>query len=139
MQSSGAKGSLLATSTTNGQKDIGAGYVWYEAPNWEMHSMVDQPPEYQPKGYANSFVNHAADLNGDGWVDHMVSISQEHQHGGCKIRARKVEIGRRTASRRFQQREPQYIDIDGDSEPEWVMEFLQIRNNPMVRRGTWHS
>lgn len=63
--------------------DVAAGFVWYEAPNWTMHVISEQPPAentaqkgtppfFDPAGYANSFCNFADDLNGDGWTDVVV-------------------------------------------------------------------
>jgi hypothetical protein len=67
----------------DGKVDIAAGFVWYEAPDWEMHviaseppapnrALLGSPPHFDPKGYSNSFCTFAEDLNDDGWTDVIV-------------------------------------------------------------------
>jgi hypothetical protein len=67
-----SEGVAVGDFNRDGKLDIAAGYVWYAAPDWQMHSIVQEPPVYDPKGYANSFVNAAMDVNHDGWTDLIV-------------------------------------------------------------------
>ena len=67
-----SEGVAVGDFNGDGQMDVAAGFVWYEAPDWQMHAIVAEPPTYDPKGYSNSFVNAAQDLNGDGHTDLMV-------------------------------------------------------------------
>lgn len=67
-----SEGVAVGDFNKDGKMDIAAGYVWYEAPDWEMHTIVEKTPEYQPKGYSNSFCTFVEDLNGDGWHDIIV-------------------------------------------------------------------
>lgn len=67
----------------DGRPDVVAGDVWYEAPavdsdgfrsgkGWKIRE-IRQPGEFVAgKGYSNSFVNLAHDLNGDGWIDVVI-------------------------------------------------------------------
>jgi hypothetical protein len=53
----------------DGQIDVVAGEVWYEAPNWKMHEIRTPGKYVAGQGYSNSFLNFSYDVNGDGWVD----------------------------------------------------------------------
>lgn len=56
----------------DGQIDVVAGDVWYEAPDWKMHE-IRTPGHYVPSaGYSDCFCNFGYDVNGDGWVDSIV-------------------------------------------------------------------
>jgi putative heme-binding domain-containing protein len=52
--------------------DIAAGNVWFEAPSWKMHPILEKEEIFDPKVYSKSFVNAAEDINGDGWQDLVV-------------------------------------------------------------------
>ncbi len=67
-----SEGVAIGDFNHDGKLDIAAGSVWYEAPDWKMHSILDQPKEYDPHNYSNSFCCFAEDLNGDGWTDLIV-------------------------------------------------------------------
>ncbi len=53
----------------DGQVDVVAGEVWYEAPNWKMHEIRTPGKYIAGQGYSNTFCNFGYDVNGDGWVD----------------------------------------------------------------------
>ncbi|MBC7851745.1 MAG: VCBS repeat-containing protein [Chitinophagaceae bacterium] len=56
----------------DGKLDILAGPCWFEAPSWKRH-LIDSLKIYSPKtAYSRSFLNHAMDINQDGWVDLIV-------------------------------------------------------------------
>src|SRR5687767_14178243 len=67
-----SEGVAVADFNKDGKQDIAAGFVWYSAPDWKMHQLSDKAPEYDPKGYSNSFCNFAEDVNKDGWTDLLV-------------------------------------------------------------------
>jgi hypothetical protein len=53
----------------DGKMDIIAGARWYEAPGWKAHDIWQHQKFDYTKGYSDSFLNFAADVNQDGWVD----------------------------------------------------------------------
>jgi len=52
--------------------DILAGDVWYAAPDWKMHEVRPAGQYDGSKGYSQTFINFAQDVNGDGWVDSII-------------------------------------------------------------------
>jgi FG-GAP-like repeat len=79
-----SEGVAVGDFNKDGKMDIAAGFVWYEAPDWKLHTIVKEVPSvnrspalgtplhFAPKNYSNSFCNFAEDLNGDGWTDLIV-------------------------------------------------------------------
>ncbi len=53
----------------DGKTDIIAGARWFEAPDWKAHDIWKHKKFYYTKGYADSFLNYAQDVNEDGWMD----------------------------------------------------------------------
>jgi hypothetical protein len=53
----------------DGKTDILAGGFWFEAPDFKRHE-ITSPEHFDPdKDYSHSFLNAAADINQDGWID----------------------------------------------------------------------
>lgn len=67
-----SEGVAVGDFNGDGKNDIGAGSVFYAAPDWKMHPVLAAPQEADPHGYINSFVNFADDLNDDGRTDLIV-------------------------------------------------------------------
>jgi hypothetical protein len=67
-----SEGSAVGDFNHDGKLDISAGSVYYAAPDWHLVRVLDQPKEYDPNGYSNSFCNFADDVNGDGRTDLLV-------------------------------------------------------------------
>lgn len=78
-----SEGVAVADVNRDGNPDVLAGDVWYEAPAvnstshtdaaaWKLHE-IRIPGEFVAgKGYSNSFANFAWDVNQDGWTDHIL-------------------------------------------------------------------
>lgn len=118
-----SEGVAVGDFNRDGKSDIAAGFVWYEAPDWKMHPILEETPEYQPKGYSNSFANVAHDVNGDGWMDLMVVDfpgqptwwfeNPKNEGNGPWKRHELTPVSNNES--------PQFVDVDGDGNKDWVM------------------
>ncbi|HRN58092.1 MAG TPA: hypothetical protein PLL71_16655, partial [Agriterribacter sp.] len=59
----------VADVNKDGRMDIIAGARWFEAPDWKAHDIWKHKKFDYTKGYSDSFLNFAIDVNEDGWVD----------------------------------------------------------------------
>lgn len=128
-----SEGVAVADFNNDGKKDIAAGFVWYEAPDWKMHvalskppgkpnaSMLGEPPHYDPKGYSNSFCNFAEDLNGDGWMD-LIVIDFPGNETWWLENPKKSDTpwAIHTCTPVTNNESPQYADVDGDGKRELI-------------------
>ena len=63
------EGATVADVNKDGKTDIIAGARWFEAPTWKAHDIWKHKKFDYTKGYSDSFLNFAIDVNEDGWVD----------------------------------------------------------------------
>ena len=66
-----SEGVAVADVNKDGKKDILAGDVWYEAPDWKMH-VIRVERKFDPHKYSQTFACWADDINKDGWADLIV-------------------------------------------------------------------
>ncbi|HRP56607.1 VCBS repeat-containing protein [Agriterribacter sp.] len=59
----------VADVNRDGKMDIIAGARWFEAPGWKAHDIWKHKKFDYTKGYSDSFLNFAIDVNEDGWTD----------------------------------------------------------------------
>ncbi|MEX2561608.1 MAG: VCBS repeat-containing protein, partial [Pirellulales bacterium] len=119
-----SEGVAVGDFNNDGKMDIAAGSVWYEAPDWEMHSVLDEPAQYDPLNYSNSFCNWAEDVNGDGWTDLIVADFpgketwwfENPQSAGGPWKRHVVTPVTNNES-------PTLLDIDGDGRRELLLGF----------------
>lgn len=113
----------------DGKLDVAAGSVYYAAPDWKMHSILEQPEEFDPAVYSHSFCNFSGDLNGDGWDDLIVVdfpgqqtwwFENPQTAGGPWRRHTCVPVTNNES--------PQYLDVDNDG----VRELLFADGSPAV-------
>ncbi len=75
-----SEGVAVADVNKDGKPDVLAGNLWYEAPNWTMHEIQPVGKFDGAKGYSNSFVNFAMDVNRDGWMDQIrIGLPFDHK------------------------------------------------------------
>ena len=63
------EGATVADVNKDGRPDIIAGARWFEAPDWKAHDIWKHKKFDYTKGYSDSFLNFALDVDEDGWVD----------------------------------------------------------------------
>ena len=119
-----SEGVAVADFNRDGKMDIAAGSVWYEAPAWKMHSILEKPREYKPKGYSNAFNNWAEDLNGDQWPDILTvewpgKRTLWFENPGTSGGAWKPHVITPVTNTES----PQLVDVDGDGRRELVCAF----------------
>lgn len=75
-----SEGVAVADVNKDGKPDVLAGNLWYEAPNWTLHEIAPPGKFDAAKGYSNSFVNFAMDVNHDGWMDQIrIGLPFDHK------------------------------------------------------------
>ncbi len=112
-----SEGVAVADLNKDGKPDIIAGYYWFEAPNWTKHEMAPSRTFNPRKEYSESFLNHAMDVNLDGWDDVIIvgypgtpgfwfeNPKNKSNVWNKHIIADSVGIGNES---------PAFIDVDGD-------------------------
>lgn len=119
----------------DGQTDIVAGDVWYEAPNWQRHEfrplgtyygtlVVDTKPRGSGAGYySRSIGNYTKDIDGDGWLDIIVMNSQGapcywYRNPLGKPESERPEFWEEyLAIEMFHNESPQMVDLFGIGDP----------------------
>ena len=64
-----SEGVAVADFNGDGKLDIAVGGVYYAAPDWKMHPIVEEPKTVDPKKYSDVFACFALDVNHDGRMD----------------------------------------------------------------------
>lgn len=126
-----SEGVAVGDYNRDGKLDVAAGFVWYEAPDWKMHSILPEAPKYEPRGYSNAFVTVAHDVNRDRWTDIMIVDFpgtptwwfQNPGNSGEPWKKHELTAVSNNES-------PQFVDLTGDGVREWVMGVNPDRQNP---------
>lgn len=126
-----SEGVAVGDFNKDGKNDIAAGFVWYAAPDWKMHSLLKEAPKYNPKGYSNSFCTFAEDLNGDGWTDIVVVDFP----GTPTWWFENPKVPGQTWKRHVltpvtNNESPTMVDLDGDGERELIAAFSPDPKKP---------
>jgi FG-GAP-like repeat len=126
-----SEGVAVGDFNHDGRSDVAAGYVYFAAPDWKMHSVVESPKDYDPNVYSNSFCTWADDVNGDGWHDLLVVDFPGAQTWWFENpQAVTGPWKRHVATPVTNNESPAYLDVDGDGRRELVLGYSLDPTNP---------
>lgn len=116
-----SEGVGMGDFNNDGLLDIAAGSMWYEAPDWTPHSLLEKPNEFDRKTYSNTFCNWSEDLDGDGLQDLIVVDFPGKQTWWFQNPGRNGGPWRQTEIVPVTNNEsPTYLDVDGDGRRELI-------------------
>lgn len=116
-----SEGVAVADFNNDGRKDVVAGDVWYEAPNWTMHELRPPGDFWAGVGYSKSFCNWAWDINGDGWQDVIiVGFPGDPFHWYENPQGNEGRWKEHLIWHSICNETPQFRDLTGDGRPEIV-------------------
>lgn len=119
-----SEGVAVGDFNKDGKNDIAAGTVWFEAPDWKMHTTGDKAPEVDPHAYSRSFQTFADDLNGDGWTD-IIVVEFPGDVTTWLENPKKADAAwpKHMLTRVTNNESPQYVDVDGDGKRDLLAAF----------------
>lgn len=121
-----AEGVAIADVNGDAKKDILAGPLWYEAPDWKAHEIAPVKDYDGEHGYSDTFSCFAEDLNGDGRQDLIVvgfpglPVRIYENPGPAGLASHWKEY---SAFPSCTNESPLYVDLDGDGRREIVGGF----------------
>ncbi|WP_437206692.1 family 16 glycoside hydrolase [Planctomicrobium sp. SH664] len=128
-----SEGCAVSDLDNDGDFDVATGGVWYEqvknsdgSRSWKQRLILKEAPEFDPKGYSESFLNFADDVDGDGWVDVIVagypgkSTDWFRNPGKVENGSLTGEWTRHLMIPETNNESPQYVDLDGDGQRELI-------------------
>ncbi|MFM7844614.1 MAG: family 16 glycoside hydrolase [Planctomycetota bacterium] len=131
-----SEGVAYGDFNNDGQLDIAAGSVWFEAPQWKPHSILEQPKEFSIRTYSDTFCNWAEDLDGDGYQDLIVVDFPGNPTWWFRNPGRADRPWQRSRVTPVTNNEsPNYLDVDRDGRRELLLGYSE-GNLGVARPGT---
>ena len=117
-----SEGAAAADLNRDGSKDVIAGDVWYEAPDWKMHGFRPVGSFVAGVGYSNSFCNFTWDINADGWDDIIVvGFPGEPFHWYENPQNQPGDWKAHVIWHSACNESPDFEDVTGDGKPELIL------------------
>lgn len=119
-----SEGVAVGDFNGDGKLDVSSGSVYYAAPDWKMVPVLEEPKEYDPHNYSNSFCNFADDINGDGRTDLIVVDFPGQQTWWFEQPEKPGPAWKRHEGTPVTNNEsPSFVDIDGDGRRDLLLAF----------------
>lgn len=138
------EGVAVADVNNDGIKDILAGARWFEGPAWKANDIWQHGSFDYTKGYSDSFLNFAMDVNSDGWSDLIVfDFPGREVYWYENPKSKDIYWKRYLIDSTAANESPMMVDIDGDRKQELVFSDpkrgIMAAYSPMVKNGkvTW--
>ncbi|MFL5620824.1 MAG: FG-GAP-like repeat-containing protein [Gemmatimonadaceae bacterium] len=126
-----SEGVAVADVDRDGDVDIIAGAQWFEAPSWRAHELRPMKTFSVHRGYSDSFLDFALDVNRDGWVD-VVQFDFPGRAGYWyeNPQGRDGAWTRRVVHPAVASESPQLVDVNGDGREDLL--FVDAAARQMV-------
>ncbi len=117
-----SEGVAVGDINRDGRRDVIAGTVWFESPQWIRHDIAETEAFDPDSGYSDTFASFTLDADGDGWTD----IIQFGYPGTAVYCYRNPGNGQGTWSREvifetYGNESPIQADINGDGTYDLLM------------------
>ena len=136
-----SEGVAVGDFNYDGKMDISAGSVYYAAPDWRMVPVLDEPKEFDPHNYSDSFCNFADDINRDGRTDLVVVGFPGKETWWFEQPASPQGAWKRHVATPITNNEsPAMLDVDGDGRRELLLGYdpgQYIGYAKPAYRGQW--